>query len=286
MKRIAITIACILVAGAPALAAAPGGREEFNVSSQKTALSLRMESLLVDSDGIHPLHQASFYDDPVEIGKGGSFKGTVFLGKDRDSRLIYVLAYRPTPNGQIRLNLQRSLHRNEKEAEALPDITHLMDPVEAWTVTVLEDKESRSEVRLRVVPIIRPAVENVPLDSDRLKMWLQGGPLIQYNASAEEDRVIFRAVNIKGGRTLRFGIPGAGEIRLGLAKLPGTAPCGFVRGHLLQFFLGGHIYAVYSEREILPDDPSRPGGGWTIYGAIDPEVRIEQGKEYYGGAQP
>lgn len=280
MRRSLITTGCVLAMMIPAVSPKAGPPGGFNGTRSKAAVWLELEPLLIDPDGIHPLNPA--YEDLVRVGEGGSFNAVVRLGKDGRSSLIYSLAFEPGEKDQIRLGLSRALHRDGKKVEELPELAHVMEPFDSWTVTVLEDEATRTRLRLRVVPIIRPVVETVPFSSDRLDMWLRGGPLIQFNAGAREDRVIFREVN-GGGRALELGISGIGKIRLSLEKFPGSMACGSVRGHVLQFDLGGHEYRIYSEREILPPDPSRPGGGWTLYGSIDPSARIDGGN-YYGAA--
>ena len=244
----------------------------------KAAIHLEIEPLLIDASGIHPLNQA--YESLVKLGKEGTFHSTYYLGIDAQRTFLYKLSYRLVDDDQIDLTLERSLERKDGgRLESMPPLTHRMQVFDLWSPTVLEEEGTGTRLMLRVTPILRPLVEDVPFESDRFQMWLSGGPLIAYGDRASEDRIIFREMNIGG--SLQFGIPGVGEMKLSLKRFPGSAPCGSVHGYSLEFELGGGEYRAYSTRPIMPEDPRRPGGGWILYGSLDPSVNVENG--YYGG---
>ena len=273
MKALTVTALLLLMLGM-AEGKTPAGDAE---KRSEAAIRLEIEPLLVDSEGLYPLNEA--YEHLVEMG--GSYHSIYKLGNGRGS-LVYKLSYKMAGADTIELSLERSLERGGARPETMPALTHRMQVFETWAPTILEEEGSGTRLVLRVVPILRPPVRDVPLESGPFQMWLYGGPLIAFGNSAAEDRIIFRQVNVGG--ELQLGIPSVGEVRLSLRGFPGSAPCGAVRGHTLDFKLGGKSYRAYSTRPILPDDPKRPGGGWILYGSLDASVDVKRG--YYGSLAP
>jgi hypothetical protein len=257
--------------------------ESSEPNRPKAAVLLEIEPLFVDPDGIHPL-----YKWPIDLmeAKGGSYSGVVDLGPRKQASLIFKLAHERVDQDKIRLTLSRMFYRGEKLDKEMPAIHHEMGVYEAWSTTMLEVPDQNARVDLRVTPVLRPPVVDEPFDSMSLGMWLEGGPLIQIGKTVQEDRVIFRAVNVVAGDGLSLGIPGTGEVNLLARRFPGSVPCGWIRGTRLEFELAGQSFTLLSSRPILPEDPTRPGGGWVVYGTVNPNPNREVGKGFYSSFSP
>lgn len=244
------------------------------------SILLSIEPVLMDSEGMHP--QVDAASDLIPVSSGGSYHQLIQLGALREDRLLIVLSYRMTPAGLIALTLNRSIRSAGKE-DRLPLIEKEISPLDSWRATLLEDTGKGGRLDLRVVPVLRRDVEDEPLDSAMLRMHLKGGPLVQYGETPDQDRVLFREVNIEGSTGLSFGIPGVGTIRLSTRRLKGADTCGWIRGHRLYFSMAGRDYSIWSTRMILPEDQDRPGKGWILFGELRPWSSSEEEQASYGG---
>jgi hypothetical protein len=263
--------------------AALGGVSSATERPGPAKIMLGIEPVLIDASGLHPLAGATD-SSRVELGNGGAFHQTVALEPDRSDVLVYKLAYTRLGEDRIKLTLERSRERSGKN-ETLPSSQVVISMLETWSTTLFDDSARQRRVVLRVLPELRTQVDDEPLNADRFVMRLYGGPLTQYGRSAADDRVIFRAVNMDGAG-VEFGIPGFGVARLHLKPFPGATKVGWVRGTTMSFELGGQSFQAWSVREILPEDPERPGKGWVLYGALVPSSEARDQAGYYGGFQP
>ena len=281
MKRVKLALVSAvlaLVTIGVAQQAPPG----FDVPRREPVIHLWIEPLLIEPSGIHPLQGATA--EPTEVGDGGAQSMIIKLGGSGDRRLLFKLGYEALGTDHVRLTLDRSIFQGKETLESLPPVTHTLGPLDSWTTTVLEDTRTSSRIDLRVVTIIRPRIEDIPFDSGQFFMHMEGGPLIEYRYDENDehlDQVIFREVNT-GGTWFRLGIKGVGLITLGLRQFPGSTACGRIQGHEMSFEIGSRAYAIYSLKSILPDDPARPGGGWILYGKLDPKADV--GRGFYGSA--
>ena len=238
---------------------------------------LSIESLLVDADGVHPLLGPA--QELHEATPGGSFLQTIALADS--TRLFFTIGYSMSAPDRIDLNLQRTIVRNGKERK-LPDVRHAMSPFESWT-TPLSEGGTSEDLRLRVAPVFRAVSDDEPFGEASLGMQVYGGPFVLHGARPSDDRVVFRAVNVPGGAGLSLGVPGVGVLLVSPRRFPGSTPCGWIRGVELYGALGGREFSIFSTREILPEDYSRPGKGWILYGKFEPG---EVGDGFYGGFDP
>jgi len=277
MKVRSTVISLMLVTGftaAPALSATGSGPK----------VMLSVEPVLVDADGLHPM-TGTTDDARVELGIGGAHFQTVMLEDDRSDLLIYKLSYQPLPGDRIKLKLERSRVRRGQADEVLPPQDAEISVLEMWSATLLDDSQRKRRLVLRVVPELRVQTDDEQMDSSRFLMHLADGPLVRFGARAEDDRVVFRAINA-GGAGLEFGIPGFGVVRIHLRPFPGATQVGRVLGTTMYFKVGGQGFQAWSAKEILPEDPARPGTGWILYGALLPPSAGQTTDGYYGNFQP
>ena len=253
-----------------------------DASRSKTILSI--EAVLVDANGLHPL-TGTTDGGRVELRFGGARHQIIELESDRSDLLVYKLSFAPMSGDRIKLTLERTRVRRGAKEEVLPQQEAVISVLDAWTTTLLDDTARKRRVVLRVLPELRVPVEDEPLEEHRFLMQLEGGPLVRYGRSREEDRIVFRAVN-SDGSGMEFGVPGFGVIRLHLRPFPGATRVGWIRGRTMSFTVDGQEFQAWSLKEILPEDPARPGKGWVLYGALSPasEARFPDG--YYGSFQP
>ena len=268
---------CIVTLFAMICAVTPTpARAQLDEPLQTAEIKLEIEALLIDSTGIHPL-------DPPNAqlaGLPGSSHRVLRLGEGSERNLIYILRYELTDEGALDLSLERKLYRHDTLDRELPVEKHRMAVTESWTTTIMEDVGTGGRLILRVSPLIRPAVKDEPFDSTRLGMTVMGGPMILYGADSDEDRVVFREVNVSGTAGLSLGVPGVGRFKIAPREFPGAVDCGWVRGHRWKVSVDGNDLGGWSTVQILPDDPRRPGAGWILYGAFEPDS-VERG--FYGG---
>jgi hypothetical protein len=275
----------VTLIGSVMLAAALGSPSSSAGSTSPAKVLLSIEPVLVDAGGLHPLTGTTDWAR-LELGSGGAQNQVLELEPDRSDLLIYRLAFDPAGEDRIRLKLERSRERRGAK-ETLSPIETTISVLDMWSDTIFEDPARRRRIVLRVVPELRVPADDEPLDSGRFVMRLYGGPLIKFGRRGESaNEVVFSQVNM-GGAGVEFGIPGFGVIRLHLKPFPGAAKVGWVRGTTMGFDLGGASFQAWSVKEILPEDPERPGKGWILYGALAPwsDAHRPDGS-YYGGFDP
>jgi hypothetical protein len=54
----------------------------------------------------------------------------------------------------------------------------------------------------------------------------------------------------------------------------------------MEFTVQGQQFEAWSTKEILPEDPERPGKGWILYGTLLPVSQARFPGGYYGLFQP
>lgn len=238
---------------------------------------LSIEPLLVDARGVHPLRGPE--DELHEAKPGGAFHHVIELADS--AVLVYAIRYSMPAADRIELTLERTVAKNGQERK-LPDVRHTMSPFESWT-TSLSESGAAEDLRLRIAPVFEAASQDEPFVESSLGMQVYGGPLILYGSQRSDDRVVFRGVNVPGAAGLSLGVPGVGVFNVSARPFPGSAPCGWIRGVVLYGSLAGQNFSIFSTREILPEDRSRPGMGWILYGKLE-QVTVDEG--YYGGFDP
>jgi hypothetical protein len=234
-------------------------------------VSLTIELLLVDGDGIRLLRS-----EEVDLGRGGAHHQTLKLGRDGKSSLVLRLAYQPAAPSTIQLDLERSIVGDDG-ARDLGSESRTISAFDAWSTTLLEDSGLGGRLELRVVPFVRESIDDQPLQEQSLRMYFDKGPLIAFGERVEDDRLVFREINVAGTDGLRLGIPQTGIVKLSHRPFAGSRPCGWVRDHRLAFRVGEREYGVWSAAEILPADRSRPGKGWTLYCELLSDASLESG---------
>jgi hypothetical protein len=274
--RIAVIVSTMFLS--TLLAAPSSGR---NSSPNKIMLSI--EPVLVDENGLHPLTGTTDWSR-VELGLGGAFHQIVELEADRSDLLVYKLGYEPLDGDRIKLTLERTRERGGGR-EVLPPAEAVISLLDTWSTSLFDDPVRKRRVVLRLLPELRVQADDEPLDASRFVMRLYGGPLIRYGRREEGSRVVFSVVNT-GGAGLEFGVPEIGVVRIHLRPFPGATRVGWVRGTTMSFDLGGQSFQAWSVKEILPEDPDRPGKGWVLYGALLPLSEARSSGGYYGGFQP
>ena len=232
---------------------------------------LNVELLLQDGSEIFNLWRPGL--GLVEAQDGG-MKDGIALGTDGTTSIEFFVRYELTAEGRIAIRFTRTLIEGDRQTP-LPTVEAEIDVLDVWVTTVLSET-GRGKLLLRLTPIVRQDAGPRDFESGKLSMYLRGGPLLQYH---EDDLlVVLEQWNaLSGGK--KVGIPKLGHIELTPRPLPGFERCGWIRGHKLQFKLGGRMFVGFSEHEILPADPSRPDDGWNLYGRFlsDPKARA-----YYG----
>jgi len=238
---------------------------------------LSIEPLLIDAQGVHPLRGPE--DELHEAGPGGAFYQTIALADS--ASLVYSIRYSMSSADRIDLMLERKIEKSG-QVRKLPDVRHAMSPFESWT-TSLSENGSAEDLRLRVAPVFEAVSQDEPFGESILGMQVYGGPFILYGSKSSDDRVIHRVVNVPGVTSLSVGVPGVGVFNLSPRPFPGSARCGWIRGMELYGSLEGRGFSVFSTREILPEDRSRPGKGWILYGKLE---RVEVDNGFYGVFDP
>jgi hypothetical protein len=256
-------------ATAIAVVASIASAGESGVATAKVLLSI--EPLLIDSAGIHPMTGAE--QGLLETEDTGSYNQVIRLGPDATSAVAFKLAYKMSEKRMIQLRLERTLERRGSR-ETLPPIEHEIEPTGVWTTTLLQETGQGGRIDLRVLPVIRADVADEAFSGKKLMtMRLKEGPLVQFGGGSA-DRVVFRDVNVIGSG-LAMGITSVGVVKLALEPFPGAKECGWVRGHVLSFSFGPFSYKAWSILSILPEDPSRPGKGWKLFGVLEPNASTE-----------
>lgn len=207
-----------------------------------------------------------------------SFNGTLLLPADRELR--YRLAYARKAGTPIHVKLERTLVEGSGQTR-LPHFEGDIDVMGCRTLALLDDDGEGRKLHLRIVPLVLPDLSDEPIETSTFEMWVEDAALMELMPPGKEDRVIFSSVNIRRAG-LEFGIPGTGVLRLSPRSFEGAAPCGWVRGHVLSCKLGDHEYKLWSASLMLPEDPSRPLLGWTLYGSLGPFPKGKEEIPYYG----
>jgi hypothetical protein len=229
----------------------------------------------------------------AKVGHGGAHHQAVKLDEDDPESpfLIYVLGYKMRGADRIDLGVKREVARGTDRNE-LPVLTQTISPMGSWTTELGEFEGLNGKLTLRVVPMLRERKFDEDFSSWRPPMRLSGGTLVEYRERdpdqphQSQDRVLFRAIN-GGGVGVELGVPDVGRIRLSHFRFPGATECGWVRGTSYLFRVAGRLFQGWSESEILPQDPSRPGRGWTLYCTVDSNLdRTPSGGDYYGKFDP
>lgn len=249
----------------------------------KAVVRVRAMQIFIDAQGeLHPLSEPVVSQIALEIqgdGQGGGWIGGIKLGgKNGGAELEYDLQYTPAKQGAHHIVLKRTMVRDGKKVD-LPELVHDLDPLSSWTPTLVEDAGNGGRVVLKVTPEIEQASDDVTLDSCEIKFWMRRAIVIDLGKPGKpeerrEPKVVFTNIN-SWGAGLSMGIPGLGVLKVGVRPFGGAKPCGWVRGHTMTFELGGRKYQGMSDTLILPEDPSRPGKGWTLYGVVDPDPKRE-----------
>ena len=243
---------------------------------------LGIEPVLVRGSKIEPLNAPS--SDLILVNEWGAHHQLIRLGEDDDVLMRYKLEFRVESPETLRLTLDR--YPGGEEQSALPTVETTISVLDAWRTTLVERTADGGRIELRVTPVIRAPVDDLPFSEGRLMMSFNGGPLVVYGDRASTDRVIFREVNVGGTRGLRLGVSGVGTVHLSIDPFDGAEPCGWIRGYRLSCGLGGHDIALWSTVQILPEDPRRPGKGWTVYGRLEPDTSRGEMDGFYGSFDP
>jgi len=251
-------------------------------SAEKPRIFLSVEPVVVEGSTIEPLNAPS--SALILVNAGGTHHQNIQLDPGDEPLMYYKLGFRLESPGTLSLKLERFPHESIKEP--MPVIEKTISVLDAWRTTLLERTGDGRSIELRVIPVIRGAVDDERFAESRYKMNFHGGPLVLYGESAPEDQVIFREVNIGGLRGLHLGVRGVGEVRLSIDPFKGATECGWVRGHQAYCKLGDASLGIWSNSLILPEDPERPGKGWKLYGELEPDSEIGYLDGFYGGFEP
>jgi hypothetical protein len=257
----------------------------------QTDVALNLEYLLVDSSGVHPMDTHE-----VHIRYGGGFHKSIKLDDEKRGGevLICSLGYRMIEPDKIELTLEREVVQGPENKRKLPSVVKTISTLESWITTIFDEDDSLGgKLVLRVVPMLRQKIFDEDFGSWRVPMRLANGPLVEYikgqpdQMDLHQDRVHHRAVN-GGGVGLRFGILNFGVVRVSHYRFAGAKPCGWVRKARYYFRVGGRSFGGWSDMEILPEDPDRPGKGWALYCTLDPDPTLasHEGRAFYGGFDP
>jgi len=280
-----------------ALAGASAGAGDLGAPLHDAVVRVRLTQLLVDAQGgIHPLEEPILGQVALELqgdGAGGGWNGSIDLGGEGRARIDYFVRHKPTRGGAHHVTLERTLVRGGKE-EKLPPLEHDLHPLSSWAPTLVEEP-GKGRVVLLVTPEIQQATQDVVLESARIVMWVRRGIMIELptlepgGAPGAEPKILYpaaiRFMNVNGwGRGLQMGLVGIGMAKVAVEPFPGAERCGWVRGHTMEFELGGRKFRTMSDTLILPDDPTRPGKGWTLFGKLEPDPQQKQA--VYGPFEP
>jgi hypothetical protein len=268
--RFALVLPTILLAGL------------LHAAEPAPRIFLSIEPVLVRGSAIEPLSAPS--SDLILVKEWGAHHQLIRLGDDDDVLMRYKLEFRVVSPETLRLTLDR--YPGGEEQSALPTVEKTISVLDAWRTPLVERTTDGGRIDLRVTPVIRAPVDDVPFSEGRLMMSFKGGPLVVYGDRASADRVIFREVNVGGTRGLNLGVSGVGTVQLSIDPFDGAEPCGWIRGHRLSCDLGGHDMALWSTVQILPEDSMRPGKGWTVYGRLEPDATRGEMDGFYGSFDP
>lgn len=274
--RTCIALACVLSAAAAA------GAGTVRPEPASVSYAVEIEPLLRTSDGLRTMKSVTMPPLPAE---GGALQSVWRLGPTEEDLLLWRVECR-REGERLKLTVGGTLRRGGTVKE-LEEVHHEMGLLDAWVTKLWDGPEGRLD--LRILVLVQRLVEDAPLSEGRIKMWTKGGPLVllaRDGVEGERDEVVFRDVTGGDVRGFRFGVPGLGVVKLAVEPFAGAAPCGSVRGHRLSATLGGRELALWSLVPILPEDPSRPGAGWTLYGTLEPEKQGAPTEAFHGGFVP
>ncbi|MFN7972445.1 MAG: hypothetical protein U0166_08860 [Acidobacteriota bacterium] len=250
-----------------------------------TKISYSVELLVVDGGGIHSIGGTGFSTLEFSDSKdGGSASLSVYLTKT--TFLYCKLNYAAEVGAHAMITVERQMWegagRTARKTADLPNAQQDLDLLECWTTTLLEATKEHGRVVLRIAPVIQEDPVDKELEGE-FDLWMNDSPVLDLGPPGAPDVVIFPNIYHRGPG-LSIGIPGMGNVHVAPFRFPKAEPCGWVRGNKMEFELAGHRIAAWSTTPILPDDPRRPGKGWTLFGYCDKDPAITREKGMYYGS--
>lgn len=199
--------------------------------------------------------------------------------------LVYGLAYARKKGGKIHLELKRTQVRGDARTE-LPIAQADIEVTGSALLTLMDDDGDGRRLSMRIAPLLLADVQPELIDAEAFNLWVEDAALLELMPVGEKDVVINSSIYIHNNKGIEHGIPGTGVLRMSPRPFQGSAPCGSVRGHVLECEVGGHHYKLWSATRLLPEDPRHPGVGWKLYGSLTPLPEGQKEQLYYGWSLP